>query len=63
MTKANEYPYLVAEVGSNHLGSDKLIKRSILLAKKSGADCVKFQLFDENNLVNKNIKIFKHVSD
>ncbi len=63
MTRTNKYPYLVAEVGSNHLGSDKLIKKSILLAKKSGADCVKFQLFDENNLVNKNIKIFKHVSD
>jgi sialic acid synthase SpsE len=63
MTRSNKYPYLVAEVGSNHLGSDKLIKKSILLAKKSGADCVKFQLFDENNLVNKNIKIFKHVSD
>ena len=63
MVKSNEYPYLVAEVGSNHLGSDKLIKKSILLAKKSGANCVKFQLFDENNLVNKNIKVFKHVSD
>ena len=38
MAKSNKYPYLVAEVGSNHLGSDRLIKKSILLAKKAGAD-------------------------
>ena len=31
--KSNEYPYLVAEVGSNHLGSDKLIKIDFISKK------------------------------
>ena len=56
-------PYVIAEVGSNHLGIKKLAEQSIVLAKKAGADCVKFQLFDENNLVNKKLKVYKHVSD
>lgn len=56
-------PYLIAEVGSNHLGIKKLAQKSIILARKAGANCVKFQLFDENNLVNKKLKVYKHVSD
>ena len=44
-------PYVIAEVGSNHLGK-KAIRTINLPCKKAGADCVKFQLFDENNLVN-----------
>ena len=56
-------PYVIAEVGSNHLGREKLALKSIILAKKAGADCVKFQLFDENNLVNNKLKIYKHVND
>ena len=47
-------PYIIAEVGSNHLGNKKLCFDSIIQAKKAGADCIKFQIFDENNLVNKN---------
>tara|TARA_B100001027_G_scaffold204935_1_gene167434 strand:+ start:661 stop:1671 length:1011 start_codon:yes stop_codon:yes gene_type:complete len=56
-------PYIIAEVGSNHLGKKKLSEKSIYLAKKAGADCVKFQLFDENNLVNQKLKVYKHVKD
>lgn len=56
-------PYLIAEVGSNHLGDLKLCISSIKQAKKAGADCVKFQLFDETNLVNQKMRIYKHVKD
>ncbi len=56
-------PYIIAEVGSNHLGNKKLCFDSIIQAKKAGADCIKFQIFDENNLVNKKLKIYKHVKD
>tara|TARA_Y100001970_G_C14253479_1_gene873455 strand:- start:4151 stop:5158 length:1008 start_codon:yes stop_codon:yes gene_type:complete len=62
MLKKNK-PYIIAEVGSNHLGKENLSIQSIMLAKKAGADCVKFQLFDENNLVNNKLKIYKHVED
>jgi len=56
-------PYIIAEVGSNHLGNTKLCFNSIMQAKKAGANCVKFQIFDENNLVNHKLKIYKHVKD
>lgn len=56
-------PYVIAEVGSNHLGNMRLCFNSIIQAKNAGANCVKFQLFDENNLVNQKMKIYKHVKD
>ena len=43
-------PYIIAEVGSNHLGNQKLCFDSITQAKKSGADCVKFQMRNVKNL-------------
>ncbi len=58
-----QLPYIIAEVGSNHLGNKNLIRKSIYLAKNAGANCVKFQLFDENNLVHHKLKIYKHVKD
>lgn len=59
----NKEIYIIAEVGSNHLGNKKIAKKSLFQAKRAGADCVKFQLFDENNLVSKNLKTYKHVQD
>lgn len=38
-------PYVIAEIGINHNGDFSLAKKMILSAKKSGANCVKFQSF------------------
>ena len=47
---------IIAEAGVNHNGSIKLAKKLIDVAKKSGADYVKFQTFDVNNLILKKTK-------
>ena len=49
----NDTPYIVAEIGNNHNGSLSLAKKMITKAKKSGADCVKFQTFSTNSLFSK----------
>ena len=41
---------IIAEIGWNHMGSLKLAKKMILEAKKNGADFVKTQIFDVENL-------------
>ena len=41
---------LVAEIGWNFLGNLKLAKKMIFAAKNSGADAVKFQIWDPSNL-------------
>lgn len=46
-------PFIIAEIGSNHNGSLSLAKKLVLLAKKNGADCVKFQSWDEKSLFSK----------
>ena len=38
--------YFIAEVGSNHSGNFQNCLKAIDSAKKSGADCIKFQLYD-----------------
>ena len=38
-------PYIIAEIGSNHNGSLKNAYKLIDVAKNSGANAVKFQLF------------------
>ena len=44
-------PYIIAEIGVNHECSLKLAKIMIFLAKKGGADAVKFQTYKAENLV------------
>ena len=45
--------YVIAEAGVNHNGSLSLAKTMVDEAKKSGADCIKFQTFVSENLVSK----------
>lgn len=46
--------YIIAEAGVNHNGDIELAKELIYQAKKSGADCVKFQTYKTENLITKN---------
>lgn len=46
----NEEPYIIAEIGSNHNGDMDLAMKLIEAAKKSGADCVKFQSWSKNSI-------------
>jgi N-acetylneuraminate synthase len=48
-------PYIIAEIGANHNGDMRLAKKLILLAKKNGADCVKFQSWTHDTVFS-NIK-------
>ena len=43
--------YFIAEAGVNHNGSLKLAKQLIDIAKKSGANAVKFQTFKADNII------------
>ena len=42
--------FIVAEIGWNFLGDINLAKKMILSAKRSGADAVKFQIWNPKNL-------------
>ena len=53
-------PYIIAEIGINHEGKINYISKLIKYAKKSGADAVKFQIFNANSLADKNSKIKKN---
>ena len=42
---------VIAEAGVNHNGSTRIAKKLVKCASRSGADFVKFQSFNVNNLV------------
>jgi N,N'-diacetyllegionaminate synthase len=45
--------FIIAEIGTNHNNSYQTCKKLILLAKKSGCDAVKFQIFKADELLQK----------
>ncbi len=54
--------FIAAEIGINHNGDMELAKKMIKMAKKCGADAVKFQNYKtEDFILNKNIK-YKYLS-
>ena len=54
----NGPPLLIAEISSNHCGSKSLFLKHIIQAAKNGADLVKIQTYEpEDMLVNKEFKI------
>ena len=54
-TKKN-HVLVIAEIGINHNGNLKIAKQLINHAKQAGADAVKFQTYDVDNLVDQNTK-------
>lgn len=46
-------PYIIAEIGANHNGEIDLAKKMIDIAKKAGADAVKFQSWTPESLIAK----------
>lgn len=50
---------IIAEIGQNHNGDIKLAKKMIFEAKASGADIVKFQLYDVDSIFNKDFEWYK----
>ena len=63
MFKNLKKPYVIAEVGSNHKGNFSHCFKAIDSAKKSGADCVKFQLYDENYLAHPKLKTLNYIKN
>lgn len=55
LSKKNK-PYFIAEIGINHNGYLSLAKKMIKKSKEAGADAVKFQKRDVNDLLNYNLK-------
>ena len=56
MLLKNKSTIIIAEAGVNHNGNINLAKKLIDIASKSGADYVKFQTFDVDNLLLKKTK-------
>ena len=57
---SSEDIFIIAEAGINHNGNIHYAKKLILLAKKAGAQYVKFQTFKADNLVTKNAALLAY---
>ena len=52
--KQKKYIHIIAEIGVNHNGDVNLAKKTMNEAKKLGANSVKFQTYDTNEIIVKN---------
>lgn len=53
---------IIAEVGSNHCGDPDLARRSVQAAAESGADIVKFQMYDPDKLVEPTAPVLRYIT-
>lgn len=54
-------PYVIAEIGGNHDSNINYMFEGILEAKKSGADAIKFQYYNAENLIHPKTPLMKNV--
>ena len=53
--KGKNGPLLIAEIGGNHEGSFQYAKKLLNLSCLSNIDVIKYQIYQGNTLVNKNL--------
>ncbi|MDB3953104.1 N-acetylneuraminate synthase family protein [Alphaproteobacteria bacterium] len=51
----SEPPYIIAEIGTNHNRSKETAKEMIHKIGEAGAQCVKFQIYEPNEIVSANV--------
>ena len=51
---------IIAEAGVNHNGNKRTAYRLVDIAKKAGADYIKFQIFNPNKVVTSSAKLAKY---
>lgn len=56
----NNKVFIIAEAGVNHNGQLKLAKKLIEKSKQAGADAVKFQLYNTDEIASTNLKLAKY---
>jgi N,N'-diacetyllegionaminate synthase len=56
-----ENPFIIAEVGNNHLGDPELAHKTLDAAADAGAHAVKFQLYNPDLLITASEPVLKHV--
>ena len=62
LSKIANGTYVIAEIGVNHNGKYKIAEKLVKIAKKCGADAVKFQIFNASDLSKKNAKLAPYQS-
>jgi len=53
---------VIAEVGSNHCGDENVARKSLLAAAESGADAVKFQMYDPEKLIDATTPVLSYIA-